>query len=315
MNKIEHVNATTIDEAVEALGNDAAIIAGGTDILCGLKGMIYSSPPSKLVNIKNIPDLDYIEESGGVLRIGALTTLTAIHESDVVQSKYASLGQAARKVGSAQLRNMGTIAGNICQQTRCWYYRGEHNDFDCLRKGGALCHLVPGNNRKHSVIFGGTSGCFAACPSDVAIPLVALGGTVVTNQREIAAEDFFEEIGNALDDNEVVTEIQIPEPASGTQQVYLKWAWRKAIDFPEVSVATAITVDGGSVTDAKIVLGGVMPRPRRATGAEDALIGNSINEANAQAAGEAAVQGANPLPHNGYKVQLTKVMVKRAILA
>ena len=308
MNKITHINATSIDEAVSALGDKAAVIAGGTDIYGALKGFIYPEPPETLVNIKTIPGMDYIKEEGGMLKIGALTRLTDIAESSVVQSKWSSLAEAAHLVGTPQLRNMGTIGGNLCQENRCWYFRAEQNAFLCFRKGGALCYLTAGRNERHSAILGGAV-CFTNSVSDTAIPLTALDAIVVTTQRNIAIGDFFVTLGNVLEDNEIVTEIQVPEPAADTKQVFLKWAERKALDFAEVSVAIAV-----SSSDAKIVLGSVAPVPWRATDAEDAVKGQAITESVAAAAGEEAVNGALKLSDNGYKVQLTKTLVKRALL-
>jgi len=314
MQKITHVNATSIEGAVSALGSGAAVIAGGTDLYGSLKAMTFPDPPTKLVNIKTIPDMDYIREEGGVLKIGALAKLTDIYKSSVVQSKYSSLAEAAHKVGTPQLRNMGTIGGNLCQNVRCWYYRAEHNDFFCLRKGGPICYLAIGNNERHSAILG-ASGCFAVCPSDVAIPLTALNATLVTTQRSISIADFYEVLDNVLEPDEIITEVQVPEPAAGTQQVFVKWAWRKAIDFAEASVATAITVSGGNVTDARIVLGGVSPVPYRATAAEDAIKGKAITESLAETAGAEAVKDAIALSHNKYKIQIAKTIVKRALLS
>jgi len=315
MNKINtHVNAKSIDEAVAALGANAAVVAGGTDLYGSLKGMIYPDPPTTLVNIKTIPGLSYIKEEGGMLKLGALTKLTDIAESSVVAAKWSSLASAARHVGTLQLRNQGTIGGNICQAVRCWYYRAEHVGFNCLRKGGPLCYMVPGNSERGSAIFG-AAGCFAAFPSDTAIPLLALGATVVTNSRSIAMADFYEGLDNVLDDNEIVTEIQVPEPASGSKQVYMRWAQRKALDFPEVAVAV-VTGSGGT----SIAIGGISPVPVKSSGAEGAVSGG-INESSATAAGNAAVQGATALPAsdihmgNKWKVQITKTMVKRALLA
>ncbi|RJO61849.1 MAG: molybdopterin dehydrogenase [Dehalococcoidia bacterium] len=314
MNKITHVNAKTVAEASAAMGAGTAVIAGGTDILGVLKGMILKNPPTKLVNIKTIPGLDYIKEEGGIIKIGALTKLTAIYESTVVQSKLPALSEAAHLVGTPQLRNMGTIAGNLAQAVRCWYYRAEHAEFDCLRKGGPLCYMVPGNNLRHSALFG-SAGCFAGFPSDCAPVLVAMGATIVTNKRSLAIADMYGGLANTLANNEIITEIQVPAPAAGTKQVYKKWAWRKAIDFPEVGVAAFLTISGGNVTDAKIVMAGVSPVPYRSTAAENAIKGGALNDARATAAGAAAVQGATPLTNNKYKLQLTKTMVKRALLS
>ena len=187
MNKIAYVDTTTTSDAVKALGATAEILAGGTDILSRLKGMILPNPPLTLVNIKNIPNLAYIKEEGGMLKIGALTKLVDITESTVVQGNYLALAQAAGKVGGPQHRNMGTIAGNLCQEVRCWYYRSEHNAFNCFRKGGTVC--------------------FAVCPSDTAIALSALNATIVTTKKSIAIKDLFKVLGNTLDNNEIITEI------------------------------------------------------------------------------------------------------------
>lgn len=309
MEKITHIDAATIDDAVDALGSDAAIIAGGTDIYNGLKAYIYPNPPQTLVNIKTIPGLEYIKEEGGMLKLGALTRLADIADSSVVQAKWSSLAEAALLVGSPQLRHQGTIGGNICQDCRCWYYRAEHNQFNCFRKGGNLCFLTLGRSEKHSAILGGQV-CFTNSVSDTAIPLTALGATVVTTKRNIDIGDFFVTLGDILDDDEIVTEIQVPEPAAGTKQVFLKWAERKAIDFAEASVAIAV-----SSSDAKIVLGSVSPTPWRATDAESAVSGQTITEALATTAGEEAVNGAITILDNTYKIQLVKTLVKRALLA
>jgi len=314
MNKITHVNATTIAEASAALGDGAAIIAGGTDILGSLKGMIYPDPPTKLVNIKNIPGLDYIKEEGGMLKIGALTKLVTIHESSVVQSKYPALSEAAHKVATPHLRNMGTIAGNLVQAVRCWYYRSEHVGYNCLRKGGPICYMVPGNSLRNAALFG-AAGCFAGSPSDCAPVLVALGATIVTNQRSIPIADMYAALANTLAKNEIITEIQVPTPAAGTKQAYMKWAWRKSIDFPEVGVAAFLTISGGNVTDARIVMSGLSPVPYRSTAAENAIKGGALDVTRATAAGTAATQGSTPLANNKWKVQMTKTIVKRTLLS
>jgi len=308
MNKITHINATTIDDAVSALGSNAAVIAGGTDLYNAMKGFIYPTPPDTLVNIKTIPGMDYIKEEGGMLKIGAMTRLADIAESSVVKAKWSSLAEGAHLVGTPQLRNMGTLGGNLCQDTRCWYYRAENNQFNCFRKGGILCFLTIGRTERHSAILGGQV-CFTNTVSDTAIPLTALGATVVTTQRNIPIADFFVTLGNVLEDNEIVTEIQVPEPAAGTKQVFLKWAERKALDFGEASVAIAV-----SSSDASIVLGNVAPVPWKATDAEAAVAGQTITEAVAESAGEAAVNGAFALTDNAYKIQLAKTLVKRALL-
>jgi len=213
-----------------------------------------------------------------------------------------------------QIRNMGTIAGNLCQRLQCWFFTAP--EISCLRKNPTgLCYGLAGDNRYHS-IFGAVSGCVAVNPSDMAPALVALDAKIKTSKQTIDAADFFAANGletTVLDEDEIVTEVQVPTPAAGTKSAFIKFAPRKAIDFPIVNCAAAI---GGGA--ARICINAVCNTPYRATKAEEAIAGKTINEANAEAAGEAAVTGAMPLTSgygNKYKVQIAKVMVKRAILA
>ncbi len=320
MKKFTHVNATSVDDAVTNLKKGkAVIIAGGTDLITRLRAMISPNSPDYLVNIKNIASLDYIKEEGNTLKIGALTTLAEIAGSSIVQTKYTALAQAAGKVGTPELRNMGTIAGNLCQNVRCWYYRGEHNGFPCLRKTtGGLCYALAGDNRYHS-IFGAVNGCVAVNPSDTAPALIALGAKIVTSKKTYDAADFFAVNGEkttALADDEVVTEIQVPAPAAGVKSAFVKFALRKSFDFPIVNCAAAIGGDS-----ARICLNAVHNLPRRMTAAEDAVKGKTIDNTVAEAAGTAAVSGATALPAvgtapgNKYMIQIAKVMVKRAVIA
>ncbi|MBN1369838.1 MAG: FAD binding domain-containing protein, partial [Dehalococcoidaceae bacterium] len=286
-------------------------LAGGTDLYGYMKSMMSDNAPDTLVNIKAVPGLDYIKEEGGMLKIGALTRLADIAASSLVSGKYTALAQAAHKVGTPELRNMGTIAGNLCQYVRCWYYRTEMNAFSCLRKNpSGLCYALVADNRYHS-IFGADSGCVAVNPSDLAPALVVLDASVVTDKRTIAIEDFFAFNGEkttVLDHNEVVTEIQVPAPASGVKSAFVKFAERKAFDFAIVNCAAAI---GGSTT--RICLNGVSSKPRRATASEQSIAGKSIDVASAEAAAS-ALSGTTALPNNKYKIQIAKTMIKRAIL-
>ncbi|NVM23350.1 MAG: FAD binding domain-containing protein [Desulfobacterales bacterium] len=319
MRKFTHINATTIDEAVSALGQGKArVCAGGTDLLGTMRFEILPDDmyPEVVVNLKTItPSLDYIKEEGGMLKVGALTRLEDIAIDSTIKSKYAALAEAAHKTASPHIREMGTIGGNICQLVRCWYFRKPDNRFDCLRKNPAgLCNAQIGDNRYHS-IFGGINGCFAVNPSDTVPALVALNAKVVTSKRTVAIEEFMTSDGTKttiLDDDEIVTEIRVPEPAAGTKSAFIKFALRSSIDFPIVNCAAAI--NGGA---ARICLNAVYNNPYRATAAEEAIAGKSIDEANAEAAGEAAVKDATAIPggNNKYKVQIAKTLVKRAILA
>jgi len=320
MKKFTHINATTVDEAVSALsqyGDKANVIAGGTDLLGELVNRCRPTQPEYIINLKTIDGLDYITEDAAGLKIGALTRLDDIAFSSVVQAKYSVLAQAARKVASWQVRNMGTIGGNICQDVRCWYFRATWNKFDCLRKNPAgVCQALIGDNRFQHSIFGAANGCIAANVSDTAPALIALDAKIVTSERTINAEDFFDGFNKTvLGADEIVKEIQVPTPPSGSKQAFAKASMRRAVDFALASCAVVIAPATGSVTSARVVLGAVAPTPRRATAAEDALIGNAISEAVAETAAAAAVAGATAQVYNSYKIQLAKGVVKRAILA
>lgn len=312
--KFTHINATTVEEAATALaGGNAVANAGGTDLVGTLR--FYLLPenmyPETVVNLKTIsPSLDYIKEEGGMLKIGALTRLEDIAKSSLVHDGWTALAEAAHKTASPHIREIGTIGGNICQLNRCWYFRKAENRFDCLRKGGGMCYAMMGDNRYHS-IFGAVNACLAVNPSDTAPALVALNATIVTNKRDIAAEDFWDVAtpgSTVLDADEIVTEIQVP--AFSGKSAFTKFALRKSIDFPVVNCAAALN---GS--DARICLNAVYNIPYRATAAEEAIAGKTIDETNAEAAGAAAVQGAQIIGFNKWKVQIAKTMVKRTILA
>jgi xanthine dehydrogenase YagS FAD-binding subunit len=293
--------------------------------------------PATLVNLSNIaPSLDYIKEEGGMLKIGATTTIDAISADATVLTKYTALAKAAQVVSTPELRNQGTIGGNICQKPRCLYYRHDYNDFNCVRKDPkGLCPAIAGISTFCS-IFGAVNGCWDVCPSDIAPALVALNAKIITTKKPAgwAAADFFvvpvvtaatdarrEQI-NALDADEVVTEIQIPTPAAGTKSTYKKFAFRKSLCFPQVSVAAVATVGtSGAVSAASIVLGGVYAQPKVATGAQTSITGKVIDATSAAAAGDAAAVGAAQVspatstnPGNKWKIQITKVMTKRALL-
>jgi len=324
MRPFKYFNAETIDEAVSILREykgKARIIAGGTDLLGILKAQIYPEYPEVLVNIKTIKGLDYIKEEAGVLKIGALTKLYDIEKSPIVNDRYRALAEAAHAVGGPQIRNMGTIGGNLCQDVRCWYFRYPHHiggRLICLRKGGTMCYAMAGDNRYHS-IFGAVGGCVAVHPSDIAPALIALNAEVETSKRTLTIEEFFAvkepTRTTVLDSDEILTEIRVPRPAPGARSKFMKFRLRRAIDFAIVNVAVSIVVEGGVCKDARIVLNAVYPTPYRATKAEDVLKGKSIDESTAEAAGEAAVADAIPLSRNKYKVQIAKTLVKRAILA
>jgi xanthine dehydrogenase YagS FAD-binding subunit len=313
--KFAHVNAKTIDEASSLLqAGKAAIISGGTDLLGTMRFEILPESPEILVNIKTIADLDFVKEEAGMLRIGALVRLEDIAKNNLIRSKYTALAEAAHRTATPHIREMGTIAGNICQMTRCWYFRNPDNRFFCIRKGGKQCYAMAGDNRYHS-IFGAVKMCLAVNPSDTAPALVALNAKIKTNKRVIEAEQFWEMKvpgSTVLAVDEIVTEIQIPTPAAGAKSAFIKFAIRKSIDFPIVNCAAMI---GGG--NARVCMNAVYNTPYRAAQAEEAIKGKPINEASADAAGAAAVTAAKALPgeRNKWKIPIAKTMVKRAILA
>jgi len=314
MKAFNHVNAKSLAEVKTALADGKTnLIAGGTDLLGTLKDNILPTYPATVINLKTVPGLDYIKEEGGTLKIGATTRLADIAADPVVKKKYTALAQAALRVATPHVRDMATIAGNIAQLHRCWYFRKPENRFPCIRKGGDTCFAMSGDNRYHS-IFGAVNRCLAVHPSDTAPALIALNAKVVTDKRTIEAEKFFDvkQPGNTvLAADEIIKEIQIPTPPAGAKSAFLKFAIRKSIDFPIVNCAVMV---GG--LEPRICLNAVAPKPYRATKAEAAIAGKAINEANAEAAGAAAVADASSFPPAAqFKKQIAKTLVKRALLA
>ena len=322
MKAFKHFNATSVDEAISLMrtskGN-ASLIAGGTDLLGVLKDEILPDYPEALINIKTIPGLDGVEENKKGLKIGALTKLTDVVAHPLVRKRYPLLSEAAEAVATPEIRNMATLGGNLCQDTRCWYYRYPHHmggRIICYRKEKGPCQAVKGDNRYHAIM--GGKACFAVCPSDTAIALTALDAELEIKGpqkvRKVSVNDFFTPLGNILEPDELLTHIQIPAPTAGVHQVFLKYTLRKPVDFAIVSVAAAVTIQAGICKDARIVLGAVGPTPVRAIDSEKCLIGRVASEESIAEAARAAVKDAKPMRMNAYKVEITEVLVKRALL-
>ena len=255
------------------------------------------------------------------MRLGALTKLRDIASNPIVRDKYPALAQAARAVASPQIRIMGTIAGNLCQDIRCWYYRATKNYFYCLRKKdaqkGSPCYAVVGDHRYHS-IFGAVNRCIAVNPSDTAPALVALGARIRTTKREVEVEDFFRvgpERTTVLEDDEVLTEIVIPALPPETKSIFLKYAFRNSIDFPIINCAIAVALDQGSVQTSRICLNAVYNLPYRPTRSEELLRNQPLEDSIAEQASQMALDGAKPLRQNKYMVPLTRRLIKEALLA
>jgi len=320
MKSFSYVKATSVAAAIKALGaKGARLHAGGTDLAGCLRDGIITA--DRVVSISGVKELKGISaRPDGGLKIGALTPIAEVAANRSIAEKYAILGQAAFEVGSPQLRNQGTVGGNICQRPRCWYFRG---DFRCARKGGDLCYAVDGENQYHAVFGGGP--CFFVHPSDTAVALCALQAQLLiagpVANKTVSIADFF--VGpdksvlkeNILEPNEIVTEIQLAPLSGKVRSSYRKIRARRAWDFAMVSVGTVLVFENENISRARVVLGGVGPYPWRAEAAEKLLVGKKIDSATAAAAGHAAAEGANPMRDNAYKVQIVQGAVEESILA
>lgn len=324
MKAFQHKDASTVQDAARILelkGGKGAFIAGGTDLLGGLKDRIARDYPEIIVNLKTIPGLDFIEDKGGALHIGAMTRLSEVSRSPAVREKVPMLAEAAQSVASPQIRNVATLGGNLCQDVRCWYYRHPRalgGPILCRRKlGKGTCPAVAGDNRYHAIM--GAKKCFAVCPSDTAVALTALEAKVHLSgpreTRSLPVSDLYSEKGLALRPGEILTEVEVPLSPPFTTQHFLKYSLREPIDFAVVSVAAALSLDsGGLVARVRIVLGGVAPAPLRAVKAEKGLLRRPVSFEAAEAAVSAALEGARPLSGNRYKLDLARALLKEALL-
>ncbi|MBI3735722.1 FAD binding domain-containing protein [Candidatus Sumerlaeota bacterium] len=321
MRAFEYVDVKSVDAAVKALpagasmdeyGRKVMLKAGGIDLLDQMKEMMIA--PERLVNLKaGEKDLKYIKEDGGKIAIGPLITLSELAKNPIIKEKFAALAQAAYRAATPQIRNVATVAGNLCQRPRCWYFR--NNEFHCLKKGGDTCFAKEGENQYHAVFGKGPS--YIVHPSNLAAPLVAVNAEIdirgSKGNRVVKAADFFTMPDenpmkeNVLEADEVIAEIRVP--AGIKKSAYLDVREKQSYDWPLVAAAAALTDDGWQV-----VMGAVAPKPWRAKESEKILGKSVINEELAAKAGEAATAGANPLQYNKYKVDLIKVVVRRALL-
>ncbi len=311
--------ANALDLA-DKLGADGWKVAGGQDSFDWIKDRAKRT--KAVIDLNRIADanLKGVRETGNGIEIGALTTLTEIENDPIINERYKLLADAAGKVASPQIRNVGTLGGNVCQDTRCWYYRG---GMDCYRAGGSTCYAdtPEGMNREHCLF--GADRCVAVTPSDTAPALVALDASMVIRsadgERVVAAEKFF--IGPDVDiermtvlkPGEILTAIRIPATWANATFYFEKVADRKTWDFSLVNVAAAMRVNNGSIDDIRIVAGGVQCIPRRMTVVENIVKGSAKNAETAALAGNAASRGATPLNFNHFKIPLLEKLVTRAI--
>jgi xanthine dehydrogenase YagS FAD-binding subunit len=323
MKNFTYYRPKTAAEAVGLLDSKwgtAELLAGGTDLLDLQKE--YVAQPDKVISVKAIPGfatIQHLEKSPPIAQIGAGVTLASIAEEPALRKFFPALTTAAGDIGGPQIRNMGTLGGNLCQRNRCWYFRDEH--VNCLLKGGEKCFALDGENRYHAVFTQGHK-CVIVHPSTLAPALIALGATADVlgpdnRKRTVELAKFFHapssgtEREHVLAPNEIVLSVSV---SAGTRNASYEVRQKLAYDWPLVQAAAAFQLDGSKATKVRIVLGHVAPTPLVAEAAARALEGKDVTEQTASAAGKAAAEGAKPLAQNGYKTKLIEVAVKRAIL-
>ncbi|HWU38221.1 MAG TPA: FAD binding domain-containing protein [Candidatus Acidoferrum sp.] len=321
MNRFEFARPTSIPEALDLVARlpGSVFKAGGIDLLDHLKEHLIE--PSRIVDLKAIPGLNNIAgETGGSFRIGPMVPLAQVSAHPILRATHTVLAEACGEAASPQIRNVATIGGNLLQRPRCWYYRRESNR--CLKKGGDICFAVMGENKYHAIFTDGP--CNAPHPSNAAVALVALGASLtfagLKGTRSVSAERFFTmpspdpQRENTLSPGEILSEITVPA-APRLRSTYTSIRERAAFDWPLVSAAVALRMEGGTVREARIVLGAVGTRPWRVVAAERALVGRGLHDGAAEAVAQAAVAGAQPLSGNGYKVELIKALLHRTLAA
>lgn len=323
MKAFAYVNAANQQEALAALSTATRgrrlPLAGGTDLLGLMKD--YVAEPDVLVNVKNLP-AGIAVPAQGLAVIGAAATLTDVADHAALAKTYPALTDAARGVGTPQIRNVGTVGGNLMQRPRCWYFRNE--EFHCLKKGGARCFAVEGENQYHAIF--GDGPCHIVHPSSLAPPLIAYNARIKVagpqGEREIEAGTFFlmpdrNMFGETvLEPTELVTEVVIPTPRNVSAATY-EVKFKQSHDWSIVTASVALRMSGGGggvVESARVVLGAVAPVPWRSLPAEQMLKGKRIDEAVAWQAAEAALADARPMSGNLYKVQVAKTALRRAIM-
>jgi xanthine dehydrogenase YagS FAD-binding subunit len=316
-NPRDMAHAVTLMRQARQRGQTTALAGGGSDLLGMMKERLVA--PDVLINLKAIKGLDQVTANGGGVTIGGLITLDMLAGHPLIRRQYPVLAEAAESVATPQIRNVATLAGNICQRPWCWYYR---NGFTCLKNGGTTCYSITGENEFHAIFGGGPS--YIVHPSDAAPALVAIDARFriagPAGERVVPAADFFTlpkddaARENVLKDDEVLAAIVLPAPRAGARSRYHKVLDREAWTHAVVSAAIVLDIDRDVCRSARIVLGGVAPIPWRLPEVEKLLAGQRITEALAARVGEAAVAGARPLSKNAYKIPLTRAMVKRTLL-
>jgi len=318
-----YVNPTSEKDAVAAVAKREGTIilpmAGGQDLLARMKD--YVTAADRIVNLKNAIDASAVATPDGGIKVGAAMKIVDLAEHAQVAKLYPAVAHAAVEVGTPQIRNQGTVGGNINQRPRCWYFRNE--EFVCFKKGGFRCFATTGENQYHA-IFGNNGPSHIVHPSSLAVPFVAYGAKfrVVSarGEREIAAAEYFTMPTNrnvlkenVLEDDEILTHVILPAPGN-VKTGHYEVRYKASHDWPLAFTTVVLTMNGNNIASARVVLGAVAPVPWRSRPAEQALAGKPLNEQTALAAAEAAVTEAQPMSGNAYKVQIARTAVKRAIM-
>lgn len=321
MKSFEYSTPETLDHATALLSDrwgETEVLAGGTDLVTSLKQR--TTAPRRVVSLKRIAGLNSIQSDQNHITIGSMTPLIELVEHAGINEHFPSLVTAARGIGSPQILNVGTVGGDLCQRPRCWFFR---NGYGLMAKHGDQSLVREGDNRYHAV-FGNHGDALFVSPSSLGPALIALGATVHTagpkgRKREIAAADFFQTPQNeneretALKPNEIVTAIRIP--LSGHKNATYEVRHRHGFDWPYATATVAFKLTNGVASDTRIVIGHAAPVPWHAVRAGKALDGQNVGTDSAARSADVSVEGAKPLSQNGYKLQLIKTAVKRAILA
>ena len=318
MKAFEYATALSTDSARQLVADHGAYLAGGNDLLGLLKEYLVSA--NILVNIKSLPGLNQIESGSKNWTIGALVTVGQIEGHAEIKKTFPGLHEAASEVASQQIRNVATVGGNLSQHSRCWYYR--HRDTVCLKKGGNRCFAPAGENQFHAIFGNGPS--HIVHPSSLAVPAVAYGAKFrlvgPNGERIVDAGEYFTmptmqnvRGENVLAADELFTHLILPAPGN-VKHGHYEVRYKASHDWPIVFATVILAMNGNTIQSARVVMGAVAPIPWRAVAAEKALAGKPIDAATAAAAADAALDGAKPMSRNGYKVQIAKTAVKRAIL-
>ncbi len=317
MNSFTWIEAADVAGAIAAGAQQGAVFkAGGVDVTDLMKEGV--SQPAALVNLRRIGELDFLREETGALAIGPLVTLARLAEDPLVVKGASALALAAGWAGTPQVRNLATLGGNLAQRPRCPYFRSEL--FRCRKKGGSECFAIPGENQDHAVF--DNDLCAIVHPSGAATALVALGASLKLKgprgERTVPIEQFFLRPGqdvlreNVLQPGELIVEVRVP---TGRRSGYVKLMQKQTFDWPLADAASVLDLDGGTVREARVVLGAAAPVPWRASAVEKALLGKKLDEASARDAARLATEGATPLDKNRHKLPALQAAVLRSLRA